>query len=340
MQITPIGFLKIWTDWLVVALGFFLFVWLFFGMPPVVRPTTLLTLDFDKDLPQGVKPADLKVTLEPINTSAFTPREGKLLNGGDKNHLVYAFDWGWMRRGLRLTWNTYNLRLKIDPQQSKSENPYGDMIVAGGDVEKTTLSEGGGVSEAHIRQPIVFSTMKPAYVAISSGEPRAAFTYTVTDVQLGKQLAGGASSGEAAQVTIPMDTAARRVTIDVAVNNTPRESRTLTLAAGQPADFGAWKTKEDAPIVFRPPITDPPKEDGKNGKIGAKGDDKTDHKDADKGPGGDGKIAGGKGTGNRALAQGRTEIQAMEQAAGRRPSWTLRSPNGAACCKSRNMKSR
>lgn len=117
VEIVPVPLLKAWQDWVVVGVGVFLLVWLLVGIPPFVHPYTQVVIHFVGTPPVGAKPTDIDITLTPIdseNRSANLPQlHGTPAPTLHNDTFIYNFDWGWMFRGFRWTWNDYKLKLSI-----------------------------------------------------------------------------------------------------------------------------------------------------------------------------------------------------------------------------------
>lgn len=129
LQVIPIPFLKSWwPDWLIAALALIFLVGILFGFPPIYRPEARIRLHFDGlpegQLPRGLEPRDLKITIEVIDSRGikrpyiclYRPYNERGITGTE-----FYKRWGWEKRGLRFLWNPINLSLKVEPDPKRDQ---------------------------------------------------------------------------------------------------------------------------------------------------------------------------------------------------------------------------
>ncbi len=150
--ITPIGFLKVWHDWLVVGVAALLVFFVLYDIPPFVHPRTTVSLTL-QDLPRNARPDDLVVKITPTSKdgrqSTLEYRQGRARPGWDKGAFVYDFDWGMMLKGLRWTWRDEDLKMTIEPKSERKAlyegYDFASIPLKGDGVDGVTISRRSGV---------------------------------------------------------------------------------------------------------------------------------------------------------------------------------------------------
>ena len=162
VEIVPVPWLKVWTDWVVVGLAAILVFWALFGMPPVVHPTTRLVLTL-KDSPRDARPEDLKVTLTPKSRDGrpinLEYRKGRPVPGAKGGVFIYDFDWGMSFKGFRWAWPVYDLVLTVEPTGPRAPlyDVYDLSVISlkSDGKEEATISRRNGVSAENLQAELL-----------------------------------------------------------------------------------------------------------------------------------------------------------------------------------------
>ncbi|GBC92648.1 hypothetical protein HRbin15_01124 [bacterium HR15] len=169
IHIVPMPFLKTWwPDWIIAGVVLMLLIGILFGFPPIYRPEARIRLHFEGlpegQLPPGLMPRDLKVTVEITDTKGIKrpyPCLYRLYTDGTRTGVEFYKRWPWEKRGLRFLWTALPLSLKIEPDPKRDQTGHVSAKLKPYDLEQLQVDPNWMVDPAEpgVVPPLVIVTI-------------------------------------------------------------------------------------------------------------------------------------------------------------------------------------